>query len=194
VQTVLRQELLEHLARLPAVFELYRNADPRFMPEAVAWLSAIEATLLRFRSPKASQLAAERGLILAAADGYRDPQVASASQAASRRGASATTALCLGRAEAAVRLHVEAISEQLDAMKVKMAQLLAIGSSARAIPMPRGEPRTAWLSQVWAGLVVNEETQRMHMFLAASLATVDRLYLLDELLSNLLTSVSPPPE
>jgi hypothetical protein len=189
----LRQELLEHLAQLPSVLDLYRDASPSFILEAVAWLASMEATLLRFRSPKASLIAAERGLILATADGYRDPQVAGGGQGSSRRGARATAVVSLGRAEAAVRSQIEAINEQLDAMKVKLAQLLVIASSVRPLPMPGSEAHTQWLTNVWAGLAVSEETRRMQAFIATSLATVDRLYLLDELLLNLVASMVAEP-
>ena len=53
----------------------------------------------------------------------------------------------------------------------------------------RGPPRDAWLASVWKGLNVNGEVQGMYRYLGAAMQPADRLFLLDEVLGNLLAAL-----
>jgi hypothetical protein len=183
--SVLRAELLDHLLRLGGVLDRYATGDPDFVGQATRWLSGVEETLKRFRQPAASLMAAQHGLILAAGDGFRDPQIDPA-VTSPRKLVRATASLCLSRAESSLRSQVAAIDEQLEPVRLKMAQLVSVASSVKPIPLPPTEPHTIWLQNVWNGLVVNGDTKPMHAYISSVLSPVDRLYLLDELLSNLL--------
>jgi hypothetical protein len=187
VLTVLREELLGHLSQLPSVFDLYTNNDSAFVTQALNWLSSAEATLLKFRNPNAALLATERGHILTAKDGYCDPAIV-VKEKSLRKAIRATTSVCLARAESALREQVNSINQQLAPERLKMAQLLSVVSAINPIPLPPTEPYTNWLQSVWNNLLVNGDTKPMHAYLSATLAPVDRLYLLDELLTNMLGS------
>lgn len=184
--SVLRTELLNHLLRLGGVLDRYASNDPDFVAQANRWLAGAEEILNRFRQPDAALIAAQHGLILAASDGFHDPEIDPA-VTSPRKLLRATTSLCLSRAETSLRSQVAAIDEQLDPVRLKMAQLISVASSARPIPLPPTEPRTIWLQTVWNGLAVNGDTKPMYAYISTVLSPVDRLYLLDELLSNLLS-------
>jgi len=193
--SVLRAELLDHLLRLGSVLDRYASSDPDFVAQAIRWLSGTEDTLKRFRQPGAALMAAQHGLILAAGDGFHDPEIDPA-VTSPRKLLRATASLCLSRAESSLRSQVAVIDEQLEPVRLKMAQLVSVASSVKPIPLPPTEPRTLWLQTVWNGLAVNGDTKPMHAYISTVLSPVDRLYLLDELLSNLLaegTSKTPGP-
>ena len=183
--SVLRAELLDHLLRLGGVLDRYASSDPDFVAQATRWLSRAEEILKRYRQPTAALMAAQHGLILAAEDGFHDPEI-DPSVTSPRKLLRATASLCLSRAESSLRSQVAAIDEQLEPVRLKMAQLVSVASSVKPIPLPPTEPRTLWLQTVWNGLAVNGDTKPMHAYISTVLSPVDRLYLLDELLSNLL--------
>jgi hypothetical protein len=189
VKTILREQLLEHLVQLSSVIDRYASGDPYFVEKAIDWISDVEATLSRFRQRDTSLLAAQRGMIQASYDGYYDPAL-DAAQTSKRKAVRATTAACLARVESAVRTHVQVIDDSLEPLRLKMAQLISVASAVEPIPLPPTEPRTEWVKQVWSGLNVNGEMKPMHSYIAASLSPVDRLFILDELLRNLLDQKS----
>lgn len=185
--TVLREELLAQLGELPALIDLYTNTDGQFVEYALDWLSKCESVLMRFRSPLAGQVANQRGRIVVANDGYQDPLLFHQTMSA-RKALRITARVALDDAEKVISRRVSAINDELEPLRMKMAQLISIASAIQPIPLPPTEPRTTWLQQAWSGLQVNNDTKPMHTFLSVSLSSVDRLYLLDELLSNLIAN------
>jgi len=186
MQTVLREELLVHLFKLSEVLDLYSSGDPNFVNRAVQWLSKTESVLTKFRHSSVSLLATQRGLIVAAKDGYLDPELESGVRVSTRKVIRATASLCLARAESELRGCVDAIDRRLDPLRLKMAQLISVASSNKPISFPPTEPRTEWLKSVWNDLAINGDTKLMHTYLSAALSPIDRFYLLDELLDNML--------
>jgi hypothetical protein len=51
----------------------------------------------------------------------------------------------------------------------------------------------AWLEKVWRGLETSNGTQGMYAYLNAALRPSDRLYLLDEIVTNLVQSATGEP-
>jgi len=183
VLTIFREELTNVLLKVPALFDEYARGDISFVDHTIDWHTSVEAVMVRFRSQSASQVAVQRGRILAAKDGYQDPALLK-EKTSSSKAVRFTAMACLTLSEAAARLQVEAINGQLDPLRLKMAQLISVASALKPIPYPPTEPHTTWLLQVWDGLLVNGDTRPMFNYLKTSLALVDRLYLLDELISN----------
>lgn len=189
---IIRERLLEHLTELPQVLDLYASGDPGFVDSAVEWLSDAEATLVRHRQSAVPLLSTQRGLIIAVRDGYHDPELDS-SAIPRRKAVRATASVCLARSEAALRDRIDAIDEHLAPLRRQMAQLLSVTSVVRPISLPAEPPanRQRWLERVWHELPINGDTKPMYDYLNASLAPVDRLYLLDELVTNLLSWGAP---
>ncbi len=182
-----KERLLERLLALPAIIEKYDVRDPAFVPDALAWLQTVETALGQIRHPLASLASAERGRVLAVLDGLRDPEL-KGENCSARQAERAGAAASLARVEAAMRLAVMRLDDLLNGLAQEMALLLAHVSSSRPIPLPNGEQREIWLRRVWEGLLIAGEQQSLqsHAYLSARLAWVDRLYLLDDLLGNLL--------
>ena len=130
--------------------------------------------------------AVQRAALLASADGLRQPEIPAATTA--RKAAQASASLALGRTEAALRQAVAAADDKLGEAREKLAQLLAVATAAHPIPLPPSEPRSLWLEKVWQTLGRATETQGMHRYLGAAFSSADRLYLLDELVSNFLAA------
>ena len=183
-----REKILGHLQETSRLINLYQQRDASFTPEVVAWMVRVEESLCQLRLPLTSLVAAERARILSVADGYRDPSLAT--ERLTYRGASrAVASLSLTRVQEELRRKVAGIDSLFDAWHEKMAQLLAIASVKAPIPLPPTDPRDAWLATVWKGLNVNGEVQGMYRYLGSAMAPSDRIFLLDEVLTNLIDAL-----
>jgi hypothetical protein len=188
---ITREKVLEHLREVPRLADLYRDRDPAFRERVLDWLSQVEQSLGRLRNPLASRAAAERTTILAVADGLREPGIDGS--VGLRKATRATVSLALRRVERALRELVETTDRKLDEGREKMTQLLAVATTAKPIPLPPTEPRQAWLEKVWRSLETSNGTQGMYAYLNAALRPSDRLYLLDEIVTNLVRSAAAEP-
>ena len=182
--SVTREKLLSHLCELSGIVDSFAKRDV-YVQGVLAWMSRVEQTLQQVRSPMASAMAAERGRILAVADGLRDPEIAEAGSV--RKAERATTALALSRVESILRSRVDMIDQQLEMMREKMTSFLAAASVDVPIPLPPTEPRVLWLQKVWGVLGHHPGTGALFAYLNASLTRHDRMYLLDQILEDLLS-------
>ncbi len=182
-----RERLLDQLERVPDLTDAYAGFDPRYAQRVIDWLSGVEKTLAVVRSPLTSLVATQRSGILLVEDGGPSPEMSgrSTSRSKSKRVAAS---LAMARTEAALRDAITRIDEQFDVAREKLAQLLAVASSARPIPLPASERDDAWLDEVWRSLSVGKETQSMFSYLGARLARSDRRYLLGQVLENLFSN------
>ena len=185
----LREQLVGSLQEVPEVMNFYIKNPPIFVDRTIQWITKTEQTLQKFRIPTSSLLATERGKILATLDGYRDPEVTDSKS--TRKAMRATACLALSRIEPAIRADIHQIDEKFDHMRNKMAQLLAVSSSTSPIPLPPTEPKTLWLQKVWKNLAIQPETKGMYEYLNTALKYSDRLYLLEEVIDNLLSNGLP---
>lgn len=179
-----REKCLSHLLEVPHLVHLYQNRDPIFVEQTIDWLTAVEKTLSQFRHPFASFVAVEKGKILAVVDGYQEEQVASSKQS-KRKIRFATTLVVLGNVEGEMKNIVSEIDNQFQVWQEKMVQFLAIASSKQAIELTEGVSRNEWLSDVWAMLKPEDNTQSMYNYLNFAMKPQDRLYILGTLMENI---------
>lgn len=187
-----RHMLNEHLQALPRLTDRYAANDSRFVPESLSWLAEVEQSLLRLRLPLAGMVASARSQVLATKDGYRERELVSDS-ANSRQAQRATTTVALDRVGTALRQVIDERDSQINALKEKMAQLLAVASAVRPIPTPDGQAREQWLRTLWSSIPLTGETAGMYTYLNATTPRDDLVPLLDELLDELLASTSGRP-
>lgn len=185
--TMERELLLEHMARVTSLMDLYERGDASFVEHSMHWLREMEKLLQRFRSPEVSLLATLRGRIMAARDGYREPEIDD--KVSNRKMVRATVADCIAKADEAIRKRLHAINCELDGMSAKMYQLIALASAVRPINVtPKGN-RETWLFTIWQGLGVDGPTNQLKGYLSASLALGDRLYLLDDIMRRFMEAL-----
>jgi hypothetical protein len=187
MKVVIREKLMQLLDEVPRLTDAYAQRDPDYPAKAAAFLKKVEDGLSQLRQTGGSFAASERANILATADGYRDPDIAR-DKLTDRKAARAVATIAVGRVEAMLRERIQHIDAELDDYRLKMSQLLAVSTARQPIPLPPTEPRSAWLRRVWGQLNVGDETQGMYGYLSAAVSMSDRLYLLDEVVSNLLSN------
>lgn len=182
MQTVLREKLRTLLTELQPALRLCAINDPGSYDLALRWLSHAQESLHKLRCPEAALLGTLRGKLAAAHDGFRDPAIAG--ELPPRKALRAAIAVYLGQAEEVLRRQIYAISERLDSPRQDLIKIVTVARLMGAVPpLPPDGITELWLKRVWQGLN-NEATQQMHAYLGTALPQVDRLYLLDEILSN----------
>ena len=185
MQCVNREKLLSYILEIGDFVDLYEKRDPRFVAEVILWMGAAEKTLKGLRLPLAGVISAERAKILAVVDGYRDPLV-NGERMTTRKITLATASIGLSTVQDEMRSTFREIDGKLDLWREKMAQFLAVATQRAPITLPPTEPREAWLAKTWADLNIDGETQGMYRYLNAAMQPTDRLYILNEVIENLL--------
>ena len=180
MQSIVREVIVGHLMELSDMVDLYEDRDPRFVAAAIKWMTSVEEALGRLRLPLTSYVAAGRGTILAAQDGYRLPGYEGVSPRRALRGAASSV---LADLEREMRATVASIDEMLIEMTDRMAQLIALATQQVALPPPT-EPREQWLEQVWDALDVANGAAPIRAYLQARMTRTDRLYVLDSVMRN----------
>lgn len=181
-----REKLLSHLRDIPMLVNMYQHGDPLFAQKTVRWLEQVEETLVQLRSPLVSLVAAGRGKILATSDGYAGPGT-SVERTPKRKVRNVTITMTLIEIETALRNKVEDIDAKFGAWREKMVQFIAVATTKDAIPLPPTEPHEAWLKTVWRSFHVSSEMKGMYNYLNTVMAQSDRLYILNELIENVLS-------
>jgi len=189
------EKLGAHVATLKELMDNYQRGDPRFIADALSWLTAAEKVMSELRLPQGSEMSALRSRILRVTDAH--PSGEDRTRAAVRRVQNAAATEALERAEAVMRQIVVEAEERLERFEEKLAEGVTTAAMAGALP-PRSPVWMDWLRQVWHGLAHCSETRALTVYLAASLPTPDRLFILDRVLSRLAdvgsaSSASRPP-
>lgn len=186
MQSVIRETIVSALLEVSDLTSRYARTDPKYVEEASRWLERTETSLGKLRHPAVGFVAARRGLLESASDGHRPDGVEAGQPRKVRRAIAAVTI-----AEVEGRLGDEVM--QLDATigewHERMSQLVAMAAQHTDFPAPR-EPREAWLMEVWRTLDVGNGAQGMFEYLSARLGRTDRLYVLDQIMRNVLEAAA----
>jgi hypothetical protein len=187
MQAIIRERIVEQLMEVPALVDQYLRHDHQFVGQTLRWLRETEHKLQNTRSTVVSELAALRGLAAASEDGYVDPNV-SAAKSSSRKSRRVMVVHTLSQAESALRRHVEFIDVEFNNFRDKLSQLLAVTSTNSPLPPPKTID-SHYIDTVWEMLKHAPENQSLYFYLQARLTVIDRRYLLQDLLHNLLDSI-----
>jgi hypothetical protein len=186
MQSVIRETMVTALIEVSALTARYARTDPLYVQEVSRWLETTETSLGKLRHPAAGFVAARRGLLEATADGHR-PDGVEAGQA--RRVRRAAAAMTVAEVEARLGDEVTRLDATLAEWQERMSQLVAVAAPHTEFPAPR-EPREAWLMEVWRALDVGNGAQGMFEYLSARLGRTDRLYVLDQIMANVLEAAA----
>ena len=181
LQSLVKEILTDHLARLSDLATQYRRDAPAWPDAAEKWLEEAEKRLAQFRFPDAGLIAAARGGISKAVDSAKNTEQATRRQADRAGRAAAWEAV----QEAARLLEQRAgqAEEKLRAFEDKLCE----GLTAYFLqhPTPEDQPQTP--EDIWLGLKRWDSTKPLSLYVEASLASHDRTYLLRRILERFQT-------
>lgn len=177
------ERLAPHLQALAPLLDAYQKGEPSFPDRALAWLSEVERTMAGVQLRQGSEISSLRGRIIKAADALvSGPEKPPRSQVRSARNAAAAEAL--ERAEDILRTITEANQERLQRFEDKLCEGMTALALQVDIPAPNGAS-TAWLNEVWRLLRAQDATRPLYLYLSTSLSMVDRLYIMESVLSRM---------
>jgi hypothetical protein len=178
------EKLSPHLQQLASLLDAYQKGEPTFPDRALNWLSEVEKTMSSVRLREGSEISSLRGRILKSADslvsgGEKPPR----SQVRSARNTAAAEAL--ERGEEILRSITQANEERLQRFEDKLCE--GMTALALQVPIPaRAGSTTQWLNQVWRLLRTQDATRPLSLYLATSLNVVDRLFIMEAVLSRMI--------
>lgn len=187
--TPVRELLREQLGHISRLTDLHARGDTSLPEQVLAWLDQTEKELAKLRRTEAAALASVRSRLLAGRDGYRDPQLVG--ELTPRKVQRAAAALALSQAELVLREALNNIEAQLQPLRGQLVQLVSGAHLLGLLRAQQDETQEEWLRSSWVSIGAHDKTRGMQVYLSAALSMVDRLYLLDEILTNL--SAQPAP-
>jgi hypothetical protein len=182
------EHLSAHLLDLNAVVDLYQQNDSRYVDRSLAWLAAGEEICSRLRLVESAELAALRARLLAAGEMAMGPD-GRPSRNLEQRQRRSVAAAGLESAQALLSRRCEQARENLYRFRQKVEEMLTAASLLNLLPAPPedGKVDEAWLHSVWSALMRgNGSIRPAATWIATGLATADRLYLLHEVVANML--------
>lgn len=188
--------LSEHLEGLAPLLDSYRDGKLDYPERALAWLSEAEQLMGRLRLRQGAEMSALRSRILKAEDALRMAD-SEAGRSAVRRARNAATSEALERAETILRERVSAAEERLTMFEDKLCEGFTAFLLQAALP-EKDVPHMQWLDKIWQALNGLDATRPLALYFAASLAPMDRSYILDRVLhrvsrQGLAPLEMPPP-
>lgn len=179
-------KLRPNLDQLPTLLDLYQRGEPRFPDEALAWLSDVEKTMASVRVRNVSEFPVLRGRILKAADALHNREE-KPSRSLVRSARNVAAAEALERAEEIIRGVITTNEERLQKFEDKLCEGITALALLTPLP-PRIGTTTHWLSQIWRLLRSQDSTRPLATYLGTALSTIDRQFILEAVLSRLLSS------
>ncbi|WP_341504079.1 hypothetical protein [Gallaecimonas sp. GXIMD4217] len=178
------EKLRDFLATMKPLIDAYQQGDYGFSVRALKWLEDAQELMSQLRLPEGGEMSALRGQVLKAGDVAQDDD-GRRTRAAIRRACSAAAADALQRAEAVMRSRIQEGEERLGHFEEKLCEALTAATLVDAFPTPPTQPRQLWLQQVWSALSCHQSIRPTTVYLATSLMSSDRLYLLDKIMNRL---------
>lgn len=177
------EKLSPHMQELASLLDAYQKGDPAFPDQALKWLAEVEKTMASVRLREGSEISTLRGRILKAADALNTgAEKPPRSQVKSARNVAAAESL--ERAEEILRTVTEANQERLQRFEDKLCEGMTALALLVEIPSRQGST-TQWLATVWRLLRAQDSTRPLATYLAASLNSIDRMFIMEGVLSRM---------
>ncbi|UCG49180.1 MAG: hypothetical protein JSU94_05235 [Phycisphaerales bacterium] len=170
------------LSALAPLMDCYLNGKPSFPDDTLKWLEDAEKTMSMLRLADGAEMSALRGRILRAADALPSDD-GRPKRAAVQRARNAAAAEALERAEAIIRRRVFDAEERLRRFEDKLCEGITAFLLENSLP-EKTPPHQVWLNQIWTRFKQFQATRPLAIYVAASLAKVDRSYILDRVLAR----------
>ncbi len=184
MQAYLRERLIEELMRLHNLANRFPDHSPAFLQDSLDWMKDLEQLLTRLRHPLGGLIASHRMQMEAAIEGHVEETRHSRRKAARFR-----IIDILAQVDEQLRGEVARIDARFDEWRDKIAQLAALASARSPIDLTQPLDN-ARLKAIWQQFGEQQEGANMHRYLSAVLNDNDLLYLLKDIIDNLLSHSS----
>ena len=173
----------EILAGISPLVDLYMVKSPEFTERVILWLKDSEYKLSKTRLPEGSRLASMRSRILSAAEKGENEQ-GDYSPRKAKRLRNFEASGCLEEVEQVLsEVRVSNIN-RLEMFKAKLEEAITAASLLGLIPETEKTTESE-LKFIWKAMMENQSTKPTAIYISSSLSSIDRLFILKELVINL---------
>lgn len=183
--SIMMERLSACAAEIADVMDYYTQRDPSFPARALLWLKDAEKVMSELRLPEGAEMATLRGAILKADDVARDDE-GKRTRRAITHARNAAAADSLARGEEILRTRIAQSEDRLAHFEGKLVEAMTAAVLLGLIPERGGHPLEGWLRQVWESLNGRQELRPTMIYMAAALKSVDRLYVLNQVMSRVM--------
>lgn len=190
MQCILREKLLTQARKLAEVSSLYRTESHRFVEAYINWLEEAEKDLSGLRSPISILLQAEKAALTSVLDGYIPNHIQAGTSA--RKIQKALAAQSLEKISGEIYSKIEGIDHTLEQLNEKLCHAVAVLASKHPEVYETLQVNQQGLNAIWAMLAQTPETLPMYNYFCAKLASVDRSYLLMDIMQKIASNKFTP--
>jgi len=187
MQAYIREKLIEEIIYSEKLVSQYRSNNTKFIQNMLNWLDKLEKELSKLRHPLCGILSIEQAKILTTLEGNITIMKGVSKRKAMRF--QAIESLEITKREL-VKV-INNIDNKFDLWKEKIAQLAAISSKNSPILISNENELTSLrLAEIWKSFGSSQEGYNMHQYLSAVMPKADLMYILNEIILNILSNQS----
>lgn len=183
MQSILREKLMVHAIKLAHVSNLYRNEGHLFVQAYYHWLDETEKDLSRLRTPISILLQAEKSLLTSVLDGFTPSYIQGETSARKRQ--RAVAAQSLSKVSGEIQAKIENIDQIFQETNEKLYNVIALLASQNPELFVQLKPNQHGVDLIRKALATTPETLPMFNYCCAKLPPVDRDYLLQTIIENI---------
>lgn len=183
MQCILREKLMEQAKKLAVVSASYQAESHRFVELYFRWLDEAEKDLSGLRSPISILLQGEKSSLTSVMDGYLPNQIQPGKSIRKSQKAAAAQSLVMLSKE--IYSKIESIDNDLDQLREKLCHAIAVLASKESQLYGRLQVNQQGADLVWKMLAGTPETVPMYNYFCGKLASVDRDYLLMDIIQKI---------
>ena len=176
------KELNEQLALVSPMVDLYKKGDATFPDKVIGWLESTEKTMSQLHLPEGSEMSSLRSKILKNGDILRTGDNR-ATRSELRKSRNAEAASSLERAEEIIRLRLRMSEDRLTEFENKLCEGITAFLLENELPPNHGN-YTYWIQQIWELFAHQQSTKALAIYLSASLAAFDRMFIMERVISR----------
>jgi len=179
------EEIQGMLLRIPDLVDLLDRRDPALFHDVKQWLSNIERVLLNNRMPAAGNVAALRGMLIAAERGVIPVGVGFHGRSTIRKIREAAVGYVLRQTGDLVSIAIEKDRERI-AEAVRMTRQVVAVAKAKGLiqQVPRGDDLTNMLKALWQTLSTDADLSPGKVNVEGLVGPYDALIVLDRITTS----------
>lgn len=187
---ILREKLLAQATKLAGVSNIYHTESYRFVDAYFAWLEEAEKDLSGLRSPLSILLQAEKSSLISVLDGYLPNYIQAGKNI--RKSQRVVAAQSLEKVSKEIYAKIEDIDHTLDQSREKLCNAIAVLAIKEPGLYNKLQVNQYGIDTIWKMLSRTPETIPIYNYFCAELASIDRNYLIMDIIQKIVSNKTEP--
>lgn len=184
-----KEQLTKLILKCSTLTDLYAMGAMNFSDKTCEWLKEVEDCMARLRLPSGAKMATLRAKVTGGVDlALKNGDIRVRSEA--RKYQNAITAEALEEAQITIQNVIDEANETLTFYEKKLEEAMTAAILQNKIPITPKENREEWLKSILFALKEYQPTKPTLIYMEVSLMLVDRLYIVDNIMTKVLSRKS----